>query len=664
MRSFNVRQFFGVARDKWPCGELELFDLTFDDGVTIQATTPRLELSVKLWGPLLDFPKSPVNHDHYIKAGPVPWRKIEDVSSAINKSILDAYGAWDVDREKVWESIQISIADTFYNECIVEHGKYARGLDAFDLRKVYDYPAIAAERAKVTPTESRPYASPIAIEKATKAIAKILRDDNGLILSPVASGIKSGLVKGENLNQIINIRGFNTEINSTIQKTPIMGDYYAGINDPAEMLMDSSLASKAILFQGDPLKQTEFANRKLQFSTAQVDLLITGDCKSNEYLRIIVTRERAEGLLGMFYVDPNTEALVEFTPVSANTYKDQELMFRTAIMCDYRHKGCVCSTCYGTLATNLPYGTNVGTIASMRTMSAISQLVLKVKHVEGSVVSDPLVISAAEADFITPSSDGASIYLTPYTGSEECYLVIKTAQDQKIINGRRLPVLKESDMGPNVDPSKFTQFREMLFMVKRDDDKVDKFKVTVAHGTRLSFLSETFLRWFVKQNLPLAQDGNYHVNLSTWDFEQPFLKMPNKHTSMKDFAAVYEAFVRSTKEEGSGKLGKIKQLNHYSDMSDALCDLYDLILEKLDVHFTHVSIVATSMLVHANEGGRWTPKLGEPVRFAKHSRIMNEGSLGALFAYHGGALEINEKMAQYLNRDRPQHLLDCMLLPN
>ncbi|MNG21268.1 hypothetical protein D3C84_1056100 [compost metagenome] len=56
------------------------------------------------------------------------------------------------------------------------------------------------------------------------------------------------------------------------------------------------------------------------------------------------------------------------------------------------------------------------------------------------------------------------------------------------------------------------------------------------------------------------------------------------------------------------------------------------------------------------------PEVGQPVRFAKYDEVINGGSLGALFAYQGGAEQLT-KVGQYLNTDRPQHLLDPLILP-
>lgn len=665
MRTFNVRQFINIPRSDWPCGKLEVFRLEFDDKSLVETTTPRLELSSKLWDPLIEFPKTPVASTHILKRGPVPWKAIEDMMSSIYRSILTAYGKWVVDREAVWESIQNAICNKFYNECVLEYPQYARSIDASHLRDIYDHPGVTAERMKVTPKPGQVYIAPGKISKATKAALNIIREDETprYRYNPIVSGIRSGQVKTEQLGQITVSRGFNTEINSTIQPTPILGDYYSGILDPAEMLMDSSLASKAILFQGDPLKLTEYANRKLQFSTAQVDLIVTGDCGSDHYAEIPITAQRLNGLDGMFFVHPDSKKLTEFIPSTGHNYIGQVLQFRTPILCKYRSQNCVCSTCYGELAVNIPYGTNVGTIASMRTMSAISQLVLKVKHVEGDVTSDPLIVTTAESMFIQPNSDRDGIYLQPYTGEEEVTLLIRTSFDNKIINGRRLPVLTKEDLGPEVDMAKHTQFREMVFTVKRENGKVERVKVTVSHGTRMSFMSKDFLEWFIDQNLAVQADGNYHVNLSTWDFDKPFLEMPNKHTSMRDFAAVMESFVRSTKAKELVDMGRVKQLSHYHNVSDAINDLYDLIVEKIPVSYTHVSIVALSMLAHKDRTGRWIPGLDDPATFATHTTVMSEGSLGALFAYEGGGIKMNREIKQYLNRDRPQHLLDHLLLP-
>lgn len=376
-----------------------------------------------------------------------------------------------------------------------------------------------------------------------------------------------------------------------------------------------------------------------------------------------MTHNRVKGFDGLFFKHPDSGKLTPMTVDLGMQYLGKELDFRLPIYCNYRDRNCICSTCYGKLALNIPYGTNIGTLASMRTMSAISQLVLKVKHVEGSVTSDPLIISAAEQEFILSYGNGAEVFLNPNTARQGTKLLVRTTPEMKIINGRRLPVLTHDDVRDEIDPSKHTQFRNLIFLVDRPDGKSERFKVSVSRGTRVSYFSNEFLRWFLDQKLSVQDDGYYHVDLSTWTFDVPFLRLPNKHTSMKDFAAIVEAFIRSTKDDSSANLGKLKQLNHYDDATEAIADMYDMIEEKMPVHMSHVAVVATSMLVWRGEDENYSiPPMTDPGRFAKHGKIMNGRSFGALFAYEGGAQEL-VKISQYLNRKRPQHLLDYLVHP-
>lgn len=655
MRTFEARVFLERSEEHWPCGPLERFNCSFEDGVVLEVTTPRMEFTARWWAIHRLYDKLPIKHTHYIGNDAVPWNTLANLMSDIYKTMYEVYPHDSFCRESLWKLMYRNVND-IYNDSIVRYKKYTRSVNSFDFNQLYHHPRMVEIRNNLRPNA-------LSIEKAYKEAKEFLLTDKSLRLNPVISDAKCGIAVMEQLSQMLVCRGYNTDIDDFIYNTPIMGNYYEGIHDPAEAVMDSTLASKAYIYQGAPLERTEYGNRKLQFSAGRVDLLIMGDCKTPLYAEIEIVTSRVSALDGMYFKHPKTGKLTAFETAEAPNYLGQVLEFRTAIYCGWRDQTCVCSTCYGTLSRNIPYGTNIGIVASVNTQSEVSQRVLKVKHVESLTTHEPMVLSDGEKQFILNDTDSAKIRFNPRIAKDGVKLLIRSEAKDKIINGSRLPVLTKRDLDPQQSMARHSQFRDMLFEFTLPSGRMDRRRVTVSKGSMSSYLTVEFLRWFVDQDFRIDSDGFYRIDLSTWDFNLPALELPKKHMSMKDFSTEVEVFIRSSSDSSSKHLGKLKQLSQYTDLTAAMLDMYDLISSRVGVHMTHVSVMCLSMLVDAeSKNDSRIPPIDRPAAFAKYSRIISEGSFSVIAAYQGGNAELM-KLEQFLNTDRKAHLLDPLFMP-
>lgn len=659
MRKFHVRDFFDVPFDLWPCKENEKFDLTFDNNEVLTTNTARLEVSSHHWLVHKEYPNLPILPRHYINVGHIKYERIQNIMSTIYRDMFVFYPPGGFDREYVWRLLY-KTSELLYNFSIVEYSKYVRGSNSFDFMLLYHHPPLEKIRKAMIPTAA-------SVEKAQKAAAKILLTDPDISRNPVVSDLRGGLIKMEQLLQIILVRGNNTDIDSHIYTLPIMANYYAGIHDPAEAMMESTLAAKSIIFQGAPLEQTEYANRKMQFTSHQVDLLIMGDCGSDHLADIEIIRneslDRFVDMIGLNYIDPESGELKALTEEDTHLI-GQTLKFRLPFYCGYRDQNCVCATCYGTLAYNVPYGANIGHIASTMTQSEVSQLVLKIKHSESSTVSEPIYLSQAEKEFVRLGKDNPNlIFLQKEVHAKGISLLLRATEKDRAFNGTRLALVKKSDLQDGFSPAKHSQFREVTFSVPVKDKRPERYRVGVSRGVRMSALTMDFLRYFVKKSPRLGDDGFYHVDLSDWDFTKPVFELPNTHVNMKDFAAEVEVFIRSTRDDSDKHLGKLRQLRQYTDPVQALLDFHELVSAKVKIHFTHASIMLLSMMVpKSRENDFRIPSLDEPFEFVKYDTKINGLSLAPLFAYQGAPKELLD-VDQYENVQRAAHLLDPIVMP-
>ncbi len=654
MQTYNVGQFMFKPWSQWPCGENEKFKVELVDGTTFETNTAKMEVSSMFWGFFEKYKLLKARPEHFIQDVPISNKDIQNLQSTFIRDIHETYKSRGYCKEEAWKVLE-ETSESVYNTTILEYGEYLVSAGSIELSEIYNHPEITKIRNGIKKNSK-------SITKAQKDTMKIMRTCPTLSRNPFIIDLRTGNVKAEQFLQVILIRGFNTDLDDYIYKVPIMGNYFAGITDPAEVLMESTLAGKALLHQGAPLEQTEYANRMIQQTSAHVDLLIKGDCGSKSYAEMKVTSDLFSVMDGLYYLDSNDR-------LKPLTQEDDHLIgetvkFRVPFYCGYRHMQCICETCYGDLAHSIPYGSNIGTIAATNSNSEVSQLVLKVKHSEDSADIEPIHISSRAKEYIFSSEDGEDIHLNQRLGLEGIKLLISTSPKDKILYGSRLPVLKPEDMTDD-NIHNITEFDSVTFEHPAEDGKRPmRYHVDVSRGNRRSALTIEFIQYMASQECKINDNGVYEVSLTDWNYNNPVFRLPRLHLSMRDFSNEVLTFIRSSSDSTSTNLSQSKQLRHYDDPTRALIDLATVFNSKVPVHMTHISIVMLAMMVSRDGSyGYLTPPLGVPTRFATYNEIQTNRSLGSLFAYQGGYSQINTTITQPLNTVRPPHLYDPMLLP-
>lgn len=655
MALYKIEQFIGKDWNEWPVEENERFDVILRTGERFVTDTAKMEVSSTLWKLYSNFKRLKAKPEHFFHTIPISNKNIDDILSTIITDIYDEYKVDEFCKEELWKILD-EISTDIYAVAVVDYSAYVRGYGTIEFNELYQHPKFKEIRESIKPT-------PSGIMAAQKALIKVIRTEASIRYHPIIMDLNSGCIKMEQFLQIILVRGFNTDVDSHIYKYPILGNYFKGITDPAEVMMESTLAAKALIFQDAPLKQTEYANRRIQLSAGHVDLLIAGDCGAKPSNEVLVTRERFDGLLGFYYQDGNQERPLRQRHVDKI---GQTLTFRMPHSCRFRDKQSICEACYGELSHSIPYGSNLGVIGSANTISTVSQSVLKVKHSEDSTDIEDIVLTEAEKDFIRLGEEGEGIYVTEDVIRKKVRLVLNARARNKEINASMIPIITLESIKGEGNVSKLTQFDTVTFAVDNEDPtkKPMQYHVTVSRGVRKSFLTAKFLRYILMGGFRVEDDGKYYIELDKWNPNDPVFELPRQHLNMRDFASEVVTFVQSSKSNVSSRhLGTLPQLNQYNDPTEGLMDLYDLVKTKVDTHTAHLSVVMLSMMINRDDTLDYhTPPVGVPVTFAKYEELMNRRSIGGLFAFKGGARQMNSNIEQYLSTDRPPHFLDAALV--
>lgn len=656
MQTYRIEQFMHKPWDQWPCKENERFAVELQDGVVFTTDTAKMELSSTMWQFYKDYKLLKAVPEHFVQHAPVSNKDIQALQSRFIKDIHRTYHPRGYNKEDAWLSLQAT-SEEIYNKCILEHGEYMVSAGAPEQAEVYFHPEIVKIREGIKPNSK-------SIVAAQKAALKVMKTCPTLARNPFIIDLRTGNVKAEQFLQIVLVRGFNTDLDGHIYRVPIMGNYFAGITDPAEVMMESTLAGKALLHQGAPLEQTEYANRMIQQSSAHVDLLIQGDCKIANYSELEITPSLFERMLGKYFIDTDNGDQLRPLEEEDGDLVGRKFKFRTAFYCGFRHYQAVCETCFGDLAHSIPHGQNLGTVAATNSNSEVSQAVLKVKHSEDSADIEPILISARAAEFIHLSDDEEDIHVNKSVGERGIKLLISTVAKNKLMLGSKLPVMDFMNISEN-DIHNITEFDMVSVEVPAVDDtkRPTRYHIAVSRGNRRSSLTVEFLNYMGRSGAKINDDGAYEVDLAKWDHTLPVFRLPRLHLSMQDFAREVLTMIRSGSETSGRDLSKTAQLRDYTDPTRALVDLTELFNSKVTVHMTHVEVVMLSMMVsRSGEYGYNTPPLGVPTRFATYTEIQTNRSLGSTFAYQGGAEQVNRNIQQSLNTDRPQHLYDPLLM--
>ena len=655
MRTFHIRDFANNAREDWPCRYNEKMTVVLDDGTDVIVTTARLEVSKYLWLIHERYDKLPITKDFIIPPPPLSNDIISKFQSKAVKLVYDIYGAGNYDREDVWRLV-VKSSERLYNSVVANYGDYVSGLSAFDSDEIYNYPPIKELRDNCKKSMQ-------SIANTLSKASEIFMADPGLSHNPIIRDLRAKNIKMEQFLQIYIVRGYTTRLDDATYTHPVMGCYYGGITNAAESMMESEQAAKALYYQGPPLKQAEYDNRRLQFVGQRVDLLFHTDCGSTTYGKIEVTRERLGGLTGLYFDTGNN--VLKPLSITDTHLIGKTLSFRLPIYCRHRSYNGVCSICYGQMAESIPRGRNIGHIATTEVFAPVSQKQLKVKHSETLTIPKPISFSQGELEYFARGNFGNKIWINEKHKTSGAKLILRAAVKDRMINASKLQILSFNEMEDPDTPANYSRFKEVYFEFPPEGSKKPKkVRIQVCRGSKMANLTYEFLQWFLLNKPKVDPNKNYAIDLCDWDFSLPIFELPNKHRSLKDFNTEVQVFYRSKRGSDDADLGYLRELKNYQDPVEAMLDLYDLISEEVKVHMTHVAVsILGYMVSDVRLDDYSTPPLDETTRFATHDEIMNGGSFGALFAYQGGGTQMKLPQ-QYLNTRRPPHLLDPILKPH
>ncbi|MNF23943.1 DNA-directed RNA polymerase subunit beta' [compost metagenome] len=653
MGCFAARDLLAMPEDDlWKIPQDEYHRLVLADG-EVEIVGADLINTVYLWYPMLDYPQAPILTS-YVHGSDMEFTSGSNLK--VLKTLLwgvHAHYSERVDPELLALAAMRTM-NRWYNVITIRCSSKVATMSILDVLEVMDHPDIKQANATVEGNRH-------SIEEVTyKTIERVLKSRDDLPLNPIAMGIRCGTQKIDQVKQCFGPRGYVTDINSDIFEEPVLKGYVEGIWDLYGSMIESRSGTKALAYNKELLRNTEYFNRKTQLIAQYVRGLAEGDCGTPYYQEVPVIKALLKILAGKYYLNEKTNAL-DWIRGDEEHLIGTTIKMRGVMTCVHPGAGIICSVCYGRLSYSVPRHTNIGQVSAVQVGDKITSNVLSTKHTDVTSRVDRLQLSKVEGDYLRYGKQEEALYLRAELNNKAVRMVIDKNEATNLAD---ILMLKDLSGYPVTNA---TELSQVHIQVETAEGTVSDI-LTVSLYNRKSSLTIEVLEYLRKHKWEYDSRGNLIIDLSNFDTTKPILILPNKHVNMYEVMKRIRSFLHSGSDDGAkSKLdpleysGKI-YLKNFKDPTTGLLVFTNMLNEKLKINIVHCEILVYAMMVRSAVHRDYRlPKPGIDGVFEKYNRLMLNRSLSGAMAFEKQHEPFNNP-ACYLTLERDDHPYDHVLL--
>jgi len=659
--SYHVRDLLDFDEDEiWDLPRPGIVALTYDDGQLIHTNTVDICFSWYLWQIVDSYRELQITPKLCTNGRPLTDKLYREMLWAAIEDTVDM----DINKEDVW----LLAYKRCYNELYVALSTrllpYIDTISAPEVLEILNDEEITAANEAVT--DAMP-----TIDNAYAVIKKVFNSGK-YKNNPIVRAALNRTVPMPQILQSFGPKGLSTDIDSVMYVKPIRRGFAMGLGDTNSFAKETRSASKALLFNKDPVADAEYFNRKLQLVCSVLERVVKGDCGTRDAHEAMIPEGSAgealiRSMAGLYQVLPSGK-LHEILPTDTHLL-GQRIRFRTTNCCQYLHEQEVCEVCYGKTSYALPHDTNPGHVSSTSLNKRFTQIIISTKHLDFIVHKFIVALRGTEGRYLAiKEGDKESLYLNSVLKGKSVKLRISAQEAAHLVDINYVKNLA------NMDISRASQLTSAEFYTV-DENQVyqDQLQVNLVKQATKASLSTEMLRYLQTEKW-IANGSSYWIDLANWDVKKPLFVYPLKHENMSEFASKAETLFRSARSasehdetytaETSKKTVKNKaaMLVSYRDVDDALMDAYYLISEKLDdIHLGHIStVIATSRVTDTRIGDCAMPNGLYSGVFRSHDEIIRRRSLSVAMLYQRQN-EVFEDVTAYIDHDRCTSIMDSLV---
>ncbi len=637
---YNARELLAMSKDQlWALPDRRLM-VVFDDA-ELKVSRESTIFSVYCWTLFRHYPKTPILAKHHYGNRQFNSSVMLDMINTVLWDCHDTYGAA-LDMEDATAVIGDTI-NALYNDLTYRLEANVRTMSILDIAEIVNHPKIIEANQSVKPNFR-------SIEQTQKSIETSIRDPAIFPKNKVAVGTRIGIYKVGQVVQSVGPRGYLTDIDNNIFRTPVMRGFAHGFRSLLELIQESRSASKSLGDTEKPLQESQYFNRQLQLIADTITDLIPGDCRATETLSWTVMPEQVSAFDGKYFVEDGKLRRFIAKSAAAEGLVGRELHFRSTLYCKHPHPRGICETCYGELSYSVPAAMNPGHVASTMLGQRISQNVMSTKHLMRSASAGGLDISEAFQQYIRNIPEVNGIGLAYDMNPKRITLTIDSNEA-----GRLSDVMYVDDID-KLQTSLVSAISRVQFTVKRSKGEENNI-VPVSSGKRIPSLSKEFLNYIKKQNWTLTPNGNYSIDLKNWSIDLPLFTLPLKNANMLDYMNTIKAFLTGVKSSVPSKT-----ILHCQTREEALMELYAIVSSQMQLNIAYLELMILSCMIRSSADHDYRlPLAGNSTVFGKFVNVIAGRSMAPALAYEAQRNILNAPQT-YLTKYRPNHPLDTLVV--
>lgn len=630
----------------------------------VQTNHREVIYSSYIWEMLRHYPKTVFKKSHHIghinKNGELAAGAHLKLINNLFWDVYDTYASEYIDRRVLLDELSLltyQITNTMYNDLSIRLEAYVTSLDITDFIALTKDPVIEQSILSAEPSEE-------GIVRVNTIITNQIYDEPKFKYNPLAIAIRTGIARMGQALQCIGLRGFLTDVDSTIFKEPIMAGYVYGIRSLYSSMIESRSASKSLMNTTKPLQDSEYFSRRQQLVCMNIKHLHLGDCGSTHYLNWLVRDVRYEGttkvsdgdlatIVGKYYLDETTNKLKivrkSDTHLIGTTIKLRSI---TAGCCHPDPNG-VCEVCFGELALAMPDNTNLGHSVCVTMTAVLAQLILSTKHYDSSSVVEGIVLKPIEKKYLSTELNGNSYYLNEKLKGKKIKLYIN------VEDAKGLPDIRLYDDLNQFNLERMSQFEMAMISVEDSRGIIETTSLSVMVNGRKSSLTTGMLKHIKATGYPIikdARDGKYEFDMTGWDYTQPIFVLPMRHLNMSNHQSEIAKMLESTAEE-------MEKRSKFVSPTAMLMEFHDLVNKRLNVNLSVLdTIIYSSMVVNTDEPNYDLPKPWTTSGLGVLKSLLANRSLSAMMGYQGHRQTFTDP-GSFLIKNRLDNPFDCVFLP-